>query len=307
MGASDDKVRAEGRIAALAARQYGRVHRSQLLDAGLTHRQIARRTENGTLHRTFRSVYAVGHIRDDRWARWSEALLALGPGAALSHTTAAALWRIRHTTERTIHVTIQGTTKRNAPPDVRVHRTTRAETTTRNHLTLTSLARTLRDAGSLISRRERDEMLHQADQRWQIRPREVERVLGRGRPGAAGLRRAYEDRLPAALLTRSSHERAFLHLCHQAGLPLPLVNQTVAGLEVDFFWPDHGLIVEIDTVDFHGSPQAMKRDRERDTHLRLQGFAPPTRFLDEQLEETPRRVTHTVAQLLATVCDNIRL
>ena len=300
MGASDDNVRAEGAIAALAARQYGRVHRSQLLDAGFTHRQIARRTENGTLHRTFPAVYAVGHIRDDRWALYSEALLALGPQAALSHTTAAALWRIRHTTERAIHVTLTGTTRRNAPPNVVVHRTTRAETTTRNHLTLTGLARTLRDAGTLVSERERHEMLHQADQRWQIRPREIERVLGRGRPGAAGLRRAYEERLPAALLTRSQHERAFLRLCHDADLPQPLVNQTVAGLEVDFFWPDHGLIVEIDTPDFHGGPIRMQRDRERDLHLRLHGFAPPTRFLGEQLERGPRRIASALARLLKT-------
>ena len=298
MGASDDKVRAESTIAALAARQYGRVHRSQLLAAGLTHRQIARRTENGTLHRTFRSVYAVGHIRDDRWALWSEALLALGPSAALSHTTAAALWRIRHTTERTIHVTLTGSTRRKAPPDVVLHRTTHQETTTRNHLTLTSLARTLRDAGTLIPERERHEMLHQADQRWRITPRQIEAVLGRGRPGSTKLRTVLEDRLPAALLTRSRHERAFLRLCHDAGLPLPLVNQTVAGLEVDFHWPDNDLIVEIDTVDFHGSPQAIRRDHERDTHLRLHNHTPPVRFLDEQLEQDPRSVQRTVAQLL---------
>ena len=188
-----------------------------------------------------------------------------------------------------------------------VHRTTKADTTTRNNLALTGLARTLRDAGTLVTERERHEMLHQADQRWRIRPREIERVLGRGRPGAAALRTALEDRLPAALLTRSRHERAFLHLCHQADLPLPLVNQTVAGLEVDFFWPGHGLIVEIDSIDFHGSPQAIRRDHERDTHLRLNGHAPPVRLLDEQLEQDPRSVQRTIAQLLAAVCDNIRL
>ena len=299
MGGSDDKVRPEARIAAVAARQYGRVHRSQLLDAGFTPRQIERRTENGTLHRTFTSVYAVGHIRDDRWALWSEALLALGPAAALSHTSAAVLWRIRHTTEATIHVTLAGTTRRQAPRNVVLHRTTHQDTTQRSHLTLTSLARTLRDAGTLIGERERHEMLHQADQRWGITPQQIEAVLGRGRPGAAKLRSALEQRLPAALLTRSSHERAFLHLVAEAGLPQPLVNQTVAGLEVDFLWPQHGLIVEIDTADFHGSPQAMRRDRERDAHLRLHGHAPPVRLLDEQLEQSPRDVQRVVSALLA--------
>lgn len=80
--------------------------------------------ENGTLHRTFRPVYAVGHIREDRWALWSEALLALGPHAALSHTTAAALWRVRHTTEGTIHVTVAGSTRRGVGEDAAARRPT---------------------------------------------------------------------------------------------------------------------------------------------------------------------------------------
>ena len=300
MRTQSDKVRPETRIATVAARQYGRIHLSQLTQLGLSRDQVKRRERAGWLHRTFRSVYAVGHIRTDRWALWSEALLALGPTAALSHTTAAALWRIRHTSERAIHVTTTGSTRRKAPPNVIVHRTTAAETTTRNHLTLTSLARTLRDAVTLIPEKERHEMLHQADQRWRITPRQIEAVLGRGRPGAAGLRSALEDRLPAAVLTRSRHERAFLHLCQKARLPQPLVNQTVAGLEVDAYFPTHRLIVEIDTPDFHGSPQAMRKDRERDTHLRLHGFDPPVRFLAEQLEKTPGYVSNTLRALLAT-------
>jgi very-short-patch-repair endonuclease len=32
----------------------------------------------------------------------------------------------------------------------------------------------------------------------------------------------------------------------EAGLPLPLTKQMVNGFEVDFYWPDLGLVVETD-------------------------------------------------------------
>ena len=300
MGGQSDKVRSADAIAALAARQYGRVKRQQLLAAGLSARQIDRRLESGVLIATHPGVYAVGHVRDDRWALWSEALLVLGPTALLSATTAAALWRIRYATDPAIHVTVIGTTRRKAPPNVVVHRTRHADGTTRNDLAVTSLARTLRDAGRLVPVAERDEMLHQADQRWRLTPRQIHAVLGRGRPGAAALRHALERRLPSALLTRSRLERRVLQICADTGLPLPLVNQTVAGLEVDLYWPEHRLIAEIDSPGFHGDRTAMRTDRERDTHLRLHGFAPPVRFLDDHVDRRPGYVAETLTALLAT-------
>ena len=41
-------------------------------------------------------------------------------------------------------------------------------------------------------------------------------------------------------------EKAFLALVKPAGLPKPLVNTKVEGIEVDFHWPDRKRIVEID-------------------------------------------------------------
>jgi hypothetical protein len=47
-------------IAATAAKQHGNIGRGQLLELGLSHRQIAYRLKTGNLHRLFRGVYAVG-------------------------------------------------------------------------------------------------------------------------------------------------------------------------------------------------------------------------------------------------------
>ena len=42
--------------------------------------------------------------------------------------------------------------------------------------------------------------------------------------------------------------------------------------EVDFFWPEHDLIVEIDGYAFHSSRGAFERDRRRDAELGARGL-----------------------------------
>ena len=45
-------------------------------------------------------------------------------------------------------------------------------------------------------------------------------------------------------LTRSELEDRFLMLCRAHRIPRPLVNEEVAGLEVNFFWPSARLAVD---------------------------------------------------------------
>jgi very-short-patch-repair endonuclease len=74
-------------------------------------------------------------------------------------------------------------------------------------------------------------------------------------------------------ITRSEAERLFLALVRRAGLPTPLTNVRVAGHEVDFHWPDHDLVVEVDGYAFHSTRRAFERDRRRDADLRRAGCA----------------------------------
>ncbi|MCU0313185.1 MAG: hypothetical protein MUC84_03890, partial [Solirubrobacteraceae bacterium] len=82
----------ERALAALAARQHGRVSRAQLLDLGLTKAAIDGRLAQHRLQRVYGGVYAVGYTSsEDRgrlWAAW----LACAPDAAISHQSAAAAW-----------------------------------------------------------------------------------------------------------------------------------------------------------------------------------------------------------------------
>jgi predicted transcriptional regulator of viral defense system len=79
-------------IGAIAERQHGCVTRAQLTSLGLNKDQITYRVKVGRLHRVHRGVYSVGRPPKTALERASGAVLACGPGAALSHRSALALW-----------------------------------------------------------------------------------------------------------------------------------------------------------------------------------------------------------------------
>src|SRR5690242_15267625 len=82
------------RMIEFASRRHGVVSRAELSDLGLTRRAIEHRLENGRLHSVYRGIYAVGRPDVSREGRWMAAVLAAGPGAVLSHLSAATHWGI---------------------------------------------------------------------------------------------------------------------------------------------------------------------------------------------------------------------
>lgn len=55
---------------------------------------------------------------------------------------------------------------------------------------------------------------------------------------------------------------------HDGGLPDPVLQHWIIDLEgrawrVDFAWPEAGLVVEYDGVEFHSSPEDFRRDRQK--------------------------------------------
>ena len=74
------------------ARQYGVVGRWQLVELGFGDEAIKPRLASGRLHPLHREAYAVGHRIVVKRGKWLAAVLAMGPGAFLSHESAAALW-----------------------------------------------------------------------------------------------------------------------------------------------------------------------------------------------------------------------
>ncbi len=142
-------------IAAVAARQNGNITRPQLHDLGVGDGGIAWRVKIGRLHRVFRGVYSVGRppITPHEWA--SAAVLACGPGAALSHGSAMALWGYWRRWDKPYEVTVVGDRR---TPGIKVHRSTtlhRRDVTTHMGIRATSPARTVLD----VSPRQTDRAL----------------------------------------------------------------------------------------------------------------------------------------------------
>jgi hypothetical protein len=95
--------------------QAGVVTRQQALGAGMSHGAIVARIKFGRWQRVHVGVYATftGPMTRDaqRWA----AVLAAGPGAQLSHETAAEINRLTERPSPFIHVTIPANRRVTSP------------------------------------------------------------------------------------------------------------------------------------------------------------------------------------------------
>lgn len=99
--------------------------------------------------------------------------------------------------------------------------------------------------------------------------------------------------------TRSDLEAMLLQICLDHDLPRPQVNRYDGTRESDFRWPDHRLIVELDSWTFHGrTRRAFDGDRARDRALLRAGWR-VARFTDRQIRGDAASVAAELAGLLA--------
>jgi hypothetical protein len=291
----------EAEIAALAARQHGVIATAQLAGLGLGRRGVAARAAAGRLHRIHRGVYAVGHPILTANGYRMAAVLACGPDAALSHASAAALWGIRPTSATRIDVSVPGRGGRRERTRLRVHRAASLrddEVTEEEAIRVTTPARTLLDVASSLPRRALERALDQAEvlELFDLRALHAAVDRHRGERGAGVLATALERHTAGTTLTRSKLEERMLALCDCNGLPRPLVNAWVAGLEVDFYWPAQRLVVEADSYEFHRGRAAFERDRERDAILARAGHR-ALRFTHRQMKREPALVAETITKV----------
>ena len=136
----------------MAAEDWGVLHNAELRACGLSRDAVMRRRRRGQLHLIHRDVYAWGHAGLTLKGLWLAAVKACGPGAALSHLAAAALWALISWEEHWLpEVTVPSSYGRNIP-GVNVHRTSRPFKVIRfDRIPVTSPARTLDDLSSVLS------------------------------------------------------------------------------------------------------------------------------------------------------------
>ena len=267
--------------AQLAARQRAMIATKQLIALGLDKDGIRRRVRSARLHPYHRGVYSlVPKQALPPLAAEQAALLAMGPGAVLSHRTAAAIWELAPRDPATVDVIVPR--QRRHRPGIRVHRAAglqAADVRTRERLTLTSPYRSILDLRTELSARQIAYAVSQALSRRLITDAEASTLTD------------------APTITRSEAERRFLDLVKRAGFPRPRTNVHVAGFEVDFFWPDHDLVVEIDGFAFHGHRQAFEDDRRKSLALERAGIR-TIRLSWRQLVDDAVLVVASLARLL---------
>jgi very-short-patch-repair endonuclease len=279
-------------IATIAGRQHGVVARWQLLDAGLTARQIKLRLRSGRLHQVHRGVYLVGHAVPTAHGRDMPALLACGSRAVLSHRSAAALWQLLPypaSAQACVTVPLE---RSDARPRIVIHRAAipRADVRRRERMPLTSPPRTILDLAAELGPEDLERLVAEGEYRRLASADELRDQLERtrGKRGNAGLRLVLD--LPGGpSRTRSPTERRMLRLLRQAGLTGYELNRRIHGFEVDVLWPELRFAVEIDGYQAHSGRVAFERDRLKIATLKAQGLdvMPVT---PRQLRENPEGV-----------------
>jgi very-short-patch-repair endonuclease len=263
----------EPRLAALAGRQYGVVSREQLRRLGVGETGIEERLRTKRLHRLHRGVYSVGHGALRPEAYRIAAVLACGPGAALSHTAAASHLQIRPSSATRIDVSVPARSGRRHRPGIRVHRCRRLEpedVTVHELIPVTTVARTLLDLADVLNEQALKRAIDEAEYRRLLDMTALIAVVDRN-PGRGGARLLTAVKGPMEL-TRSALEDRFLSLARRRGWGRPRVNARVEGYEVDFYWPGARLVVEIDGFAAHGTRARFESDRVRDRRLARKGL-----------------------------------
>ena len=213
---------------------------------------------------------------------------------------AAGGWGLRPDGGALWHVTVPRNRRTNAPVRLFRHRLTPDEVTTLDGIPITTVPRTLLDLSSLIPVHQLRRAVEQATALSYFDATIMRRILDRhrGRPGTPKLAALLEDfRAHGDTRTRSDMEALFLQLCLDNNLPRPSINRYNNGREIDATWPEHQLVVEIDSWKHHRSRVAFGRDRAKDRKALIAG-RPTARYTADELEETPAAIAAELRMLL---------
>jgi hypothetical protein len=280
-------------LARIAARQHGLLRLVQLLEAGLDRKTIARRVREGRLHRIYQRVYALGHRALSREGRWLAAVFAAGEGAALSHLCAAALWDLRKIRTDFVDVTAPRRCRLKGPVRVHTSRTlVPSDVIIRRGIPVTSVARMLVDHTDTLTPHQLANVIHEAEFRERFSATKTREAMARahGRHNLDVLERALALNASGSAGTKSDPEDGLLHLLQFTDIAEPLTNTELLGEEVDAYWPDKRLVVEVDGGG-HTRERTKRDDARRDRMLRAAGYT-VLRLSADDIEQRPAQLLY---------------
>jgi hypothetical protein len=227
------------------------------------------------------------------------ALLYAGQGSVITGPAALRYHRIRGPSSELVDILIPASRKRHDSAFARVHRTSRMPDRVSRFgpLRYAPPARVVADTTrDLASLRDVRAVVADAIQRDHCKIQELHAELTAGPTfGSALFREALTD---VAAGIRSAAEGDLKDLLKSSGLPMPLFNATLfAGntfvAKPDAWWPEFGLAIEVDSHEWHMSPQDHARTLERQSRMGKYGIV--------VLPFTPRQIRTQPAEVIATI------
>jgi len=301
----------------LATCQHGAFARWQLLPRGVDPRTIDRRVAQGYWMTLLPGVFALTGTRDTferrLWAGW----LAVGPGALISHESAAEVQRIPNVIRNRVVLT-NPHGQHHRLPGVIVHQLDDLlpeHRTAAEGLPITTPARTIVDLAAVVHPARLSPIVEATHHARIASYSEVgvcmTSIARRGKPGIRHLARTLDKLTATKGVTMSKLERLLLELIADARLPRPTSQFAFPGRVftngcVDAAYVDAKLIIEADGRAWHTRIADVKRDRDRDNDAARHGWQ-TLRLLWEHITadrqatgELIRDVLHERLQLLAS-------
>jgi hypothetical protein len=220
----------------------------------------------------------------------------------LSHHSAAALWGFGKERRGVIDISVRRHCKVRR---VGIHVRDRPGLRNRDvgvHLGIpvTQPVRTFLDIATELPDNRLERAINDADKRDVIDPERLRRALDDhpGEPGIRLLREVLDEH--TFRLSDDELELLFRPIAVAAGLPTPLTKQLTDKFEVDFFWPELGLVVETDGWRYHRTPSAQTRDALRFQRHTAAGLT-ALRFSHYQVKYEPRHVREILERTAANL------
>jgi hypothetical protein len=261
-------------LIAVAERQEGVISFHQLLALRFSRKEITTRVRRGDLIPLHRGVFAVSRRTLSGRGWLHAALLATGPRAFLSHRSAAAVYGLRRIDRRHIHLTTSGNGRR-IRDNLILHRSTilhADDVRTYDGFRVSSIPRMLIELAPREPRAELERLITEAARRDLLQldrlAAALDRVHSARIEGLGKLHRALGDYVHTPR-DASTLERDFAtFLAQHPELPQPQRNvQLENRYELDFYWPEQRLAVELDGRRYHQSLKDRERDNAKDIWL----------------------------------------
>jgi Protein of unknown function (DUF559) len=285
------------RVGRVAGRRQARITAAQLQAIGAARATIADWKRAGYLYPRLPGVYAVGSpawtVESDLW----EAILYAGPGAMLSHGT-AAWWRgLIDFPVRPMHVSTPR--RKRSLPGIAVHGR-RGELDRARHqgMPVTSVAQMMLDLAAGDEIKLLRKALANLDFAQSLHAPAIRAICGQGRAGTTALQRAIDNYEPLFAQTQSPFEDDYIWFCEARDIPKPdRISVRVLGIPVDAVYEDTMVIVELDGIGNHHSPAQIRRDHRNDKRLRDAGWL-VLRYTTDQFDDGPEGIRDEIIREL---------